>query len=173
MAQVILGPCCTSVELSRIRDTPTDDDREFFVMAWCWHPNFIEEEKIIFIPEPRVAGVAEDERTADPGLRYLVRTRVIAYQDWSMPPGTPDDLDGDNGHGNDDDDDGSRRPTTDDGRDVVPAVKWTSPTTAMDKKEKIPTTTTEGRMMGNKVCTYVRTCIYMEIPSYSTNYIRT
>ncbi|CAD6267144.1 unnamed protein product [Miscanthus lutarioriparius] len=49
------------------------------------------------------------------------------------------------------DDDGSnRRPTTDDGRDVVPAVKWTSPTTAMDKKEKIPTTTTEGRMMGNK-----------------------
>ena len=74
--------------------------------AWCWHPNFIEEEKIIFILEPRVAGVAEDERTADPGLRYLVRTRVIAYQDWSTPPGTPDDLGGDNGHGNDDDDDG-------------------------------------------------------------------
>ena len=106
VAQAILGPCCTSVELSRIRDTPADDDREFFVMAWCWHPNFIEEEKIIFIPEPRVAGVAEDERTADLGLRYLVRTRVIAYQDWSMPPGTPDDIGGDNGHGNDDDDDG-------------------------------------------------------------------
>jgi hypothetical protein len=70
-----------------------------------------------------------------------------------------------------DDDDGSRRPTIDDDRDVVPAVKGTSPTTAMDKKEKIPTTTTEGRMMGNN--TYVRTCIYMKIPSYSTNYIRT
>ena len=31
-------------------------------------------------------------------------TRVIAYQDWSTPPGTPNDLGGDNGHGNDDDD---------------------------------------------------------------------
>lgn len=61
-----------------------------------------------------------------------------------------------------DDDDGSRRTMTDDGRDVVPAAKGTSSTTAMelDKKEKIPTTTTEGIMMGNKVCAYVRVSIW-------------
>jgi len=38
VAQVVLGPSCTDVELIDRRDTPVDDDREFFVIAWCWHP---------------------------------------------------------------------------------------------------------------------------------------
>jgi len=60
-----------------------------------------------------------------------------------------------------DDDGGSRRPTSDDGRDVVPAEKGTSSTTAMGKKEKVvPTTTMEGMMMANKVRTYVRVSIW-------------
>lgn len=56
VAQAILGPCCTNIELTRPRDIPDDDDTEFFITAWCWHPRFIREEQIIFIPEPPIPG---------------------------------------------------------------------------------------------------------------------
>jgi hypothetical protein len=36
-------------------------------------------------------GVVVDDHL--PGLRYLVRARLVAYQDWSTPPPSP----GDNG----------------------------------------------------------------------------
>ncbi|CAD6262680.1 unnamed protein product [Miscanthus lutarioriparius] len=78
---------------------PPDDDREFFVAAWCLHPRFIPDEKIIFIPKPnvRIPGdalyVHADEIIHDklPGLRYLVRLRIVEYQDWSTPPLSGDD----------------------------------------------------------------------------------
>lgn len=34
-AQIVLGRSCCEVSLSEFRDTPEDDDREFFVEAWC------------------------------------------------------------------------------------------------------------------------------------------
>lgn len=52
VAQTILGPSCTEVELVRMRDVPDDDDREMFAKAWCWHPHFIRPEQLVFIPEP-------------------------------------------------------------------------------------------------------------------------
>jgi hypothetical protein len=71
MAQVVLGPSCCDVQLSQFRDILDDDDREFFVQAWCWHPSFIERQKLIFVPEPPALGVYV-EPTSAPGLRYLV-----------------------------------------------------------------------------------------------------
>ena len=72
VAQVVLGPSCTDVELIDRRDTPVDDDREFFVTAWCWHPQFILDEQIIYIREPRVSGVALEVQESALGLRYLI-----------------------------------------------------------------------------------------------------
>lgn len=51
-AQVILGPSCANIELVRPCDVAADDDREFFVMAWCLHPSFIQDEQMVFIPKP-------------------------------------------------------------------------------------------------------------------------
>ena len=51
-AQIILGPSCSGIEITRLRDIPDDDDREFFVKAWCKHPDLIEDEQTISIPEP-------------------------------------------------------------------------------------------------------------------------
>lgn len=41
VAQTILGPSCANVEVARLRDIPDDDEHEFFVTAWCFHPRFI------------------------------------------------------------------------------------------------------------------------------------
>ena len=97
-AQTVLGPSCAEVQETPIRDVPEDDDHEYFVIAWCWHPSFIDPECIIFIPEPHVA-VGENENLLR-GMRYVLRCRVVAYQDWSTPPGSP--IGGDNGHEGDD-----------------------------------------------------------------------
>jgi hypothetical protein len=99
VAQAILGPSCAGVEVARPRDNPDDDDREYFVTAWCWHPRFIPDEQITFIPEPRLPGACEAARSELPGLRYLVRLRVVAYQDRNTPPPSP----ADDGHRDDDD----------------------------------------------------------------------
>jgi hypothetical protein len=32
-AQIILGSCCSDVQLTDLRDTPEDDNTEFFVVA--------------------------------------------------------------------------------------------------------------------------------------------
>lgn len=91
VAQTVLGPTCAEVNFSDFRDRPLLDDREFFVSAWCWHPSFIHSEQVIFIPDPHYPGVVVDDHLL--GLRYLVRARLVAYQDWSTPPPSP----GDNG----------------------------------------------------------------------------
>lgn len=100
VAQAILGPSCTNIEVARLRDVPDNDDREFFVTAWCWHPRFTLEEQIIFIPEHVIPGACEDLRTERPGLRYLVCLRLVVFQDWTTPPPSP------GGAGNEGDDDG-------------------------------------------------------------------
>lgn len=102
MAQSILGASCSNVEVARARNIADDDDREFFVTAWCWHPRFIPQEQIAFIPESPVPGAAEELRSGLPGLRYLVTLRLVPYQDWNTPPPSPpDDGSGtdDGGHG--------------------------------------------------------------------------
>lgn len=89
--QTILGPACADVEVVWPRDVPVDDGREFFVAAWCLHPRFIPDEKILFIPEPHVPYPVEDAQDELRGLRYLVRIRVVAFQDWNTPPASPGD----------------------------------------------------------------------------------
>jgi len=101
-AQTILGPSCANIEVVWPHNVPEDDGREFFVAAWCSHPRHIPDESVIFIPEPGVAipeGTVQEEL---PGLRYLVRVRLVAFQDWSLPPDSPDGGNhggGDGGHG--------------------------------------------------------------------------
>jgi len=94
VAQFILGLAYVNPTPFDFRDRPTIDDHEFFVSAWCWHPSFIPTEVVIFIPKPHVLGVLPPELWASgahlPGLRYPVRTRLVAYQDWGAPPGSPD-----------------------------------------------------------------------------------
>lgn len=51
-AQIILGPSCANVTVVPSGDASMDDDREFFVTAWCLDPRFIPDEEVIFIPEP-------------------------------------------------------------------------------------------------------------------------
>ena len=93
VAQRFLGSACGKLELSSFRDRPDIDDREFFVSAWCWHPSFINAEGVIFIPEPHIPGVLPPEAWGHdahlPGLRYRVRARLVAYQDWASSPGSP------------------------------------------------------------------------------------
>jgi hypothetical protein len=79
MAQTILGPSYVGIEVVRPHDVADDDDREFFVKAWCWHPRYIEH--IIFIPEPSLPGAGEELRTALPGLHYPIQVRLVAYRD--------------------------------------------------------------------------------------------
>lgn len=87
VAQTALGPACANLDFSDYRDRPLIDDREFFVSASCWHPSFIHPQQIVYIPEPRVPGVVFDDHL--PGLTYLVRARLVAYQDWRAPPAAP------------------------------------------------------------------------------------
>jgi len=54
VAQTVLGMVCAEVQFSDFRDRPLIADREFFVTAWCWHPSFIRNEQVIYIPELRV-----------------------------------------------------------------------------------------------------------------------
>lgn len=88
VAQIILGSSCAWVEVAPPEALHDDDDeREFFVAAWCVHPQLIPDEKIIAIPEPYVhdpCGVLslrleEIIHTELPSLAYLVRLRVIEF----------------------------------------------------------------------------------------------
>lgn len=93
VAQAILGRACARVEPAPPDAICEDDDREFFVAAWCLDPRLVPEEQSIFIPEPGVAvpGGAlyldADETVLDNllGLRYVVRVRIVEVQDWSLP----------------------------------------------------------------------------------------
>lgn len=125
MAQSILGTACAHLELAPQDVTPQDDDREFFVAAWCLDSIFIPDEKVIFIPEPnvRIPGNAlyldADETVLNklPGLRYLVQIRVVEFQDWSTPPPSSDEEGRDYGNGDGDSDDNNfngRHPGLDD-----------------------------------------------------------
>lgn len=99
VAQAILGTACTHIKLAPQEVTPSDDDREFFVAAWCLDLSFIPNKKILFISEPnaRISGNAlyleADEVVLNklPRLHYLVRLCVIEYQDWSTPLPSSDD----------------------------------------------------------------------------------
>ncbi|CAD6340563.1 unnamed protein product [Miscanthus lutarioriparius] len=117
MAQTILGQACAWIVPAPPEVAPVDDDREFFVAAWCLHPWLISDEESIFVPEPRarVPGDALDLRADESvlhgflGLRYRVRLRIVECQDWNTPPpslegglvgGDPDDDDSDDSNFN-------------------------------------------------------------------------
>jgi len=111
VTQTALGPSCTQVEIA-LPEAVDDDDRELFVACWCVHPRLIPDEKITGIPEPQVhvhEGPlylrAEEVIHAElPALTYLVRLRIVEFQDWTTPLSLPDD---DGWGGRDDDDDSS------------------------------------------------------------------
>lgn len=89
VAQVILGSGCAHTEVVRPCDAPEDDEREFFATAWCLDPRSIVEEQVVFIPEPPIPGAVEEGMSELPGLRYTVRLRLVALQDWTTPPASP------------------------------------------------------------------------------------
>lgn len=68
---------------------------EFFVSSWCAHPDLVPDEVIMVVPEPEREQdgglplyLRPHEITHDdvPALRYLVRIRLIEFQDWHTPP---------------------------------------------------------------------------------------
>ena len=77
--QTILSPACADVEVILPRDMPVDDGCEFFIVAWCMHPCFIPNKKIIFIPEPRIHNPVEAIQAELPSLCYLVQLRLAAF----------------------------------------------------------------------------------------------
>lgn len=83
MAQSLHGPTCAEISIVRPSEVPNDDDQEFFVTAWCSDLMLIPDEQILVIPEPRALSPAEAALSVLPGLRYLVRIRLVAYQDWT------------------------------------------------------------------------------------------
>lgn len=96
-AERILGSSCASIE-----PAPAT------VAAWCVHPSFIPQEKLIGIPVsetpfvvvpplyPREHEVIHSELTV---LRYRVRIHIIEVQDWtSRPPPYDDEALGDSGN---------------------------------------------------------------------------
>jgi hypothetical protein len=71
------------------------------VAAWCAHPDLIPDEKIMAVPEKE-----EEEHDGGPllflrpwemihsevpAMRYLVRLRIVEYQDWHSPPPSEDE----------------------------------------------------------------------------------
>jgi len=101
IAARILGMSCAGVEIAPPEVVPEDDDHELFVAAWCIHPKLVPNEKIMAIPEPVFLGEHEG-MTEPPALRYLVRCRVVEFQDWSVLRHTSDDDDGYGGPNDDD-----------------------------------------------------------------------
>lgn len=108
-AERILCSSCARLEEAP-QTVARDDLREYFVAAWCIHPRFIPQQKIIAIPEPEVPVVVEAPlylrahemvRSELPALRYLVRIRVVETQDWTSPPSSSgDDAPGDSDDSN-------------------------------------------------------------------------
>ena len=108
-AQIILGSSCAEVKVVRPSDVAADDEREFFVTAWCADPRFIPMEEVLFVPEPRVMA------------RWLLPRCLRAFATWSgygwwrtktgpppaSPPGPGDD---DTCHGGDGSQVGSEGP---------------------------------------------------------------
>lgn len=88
-AQAILGRACARIEVVRLANVPVDDDWEFFITAWCLDPHLIPDEKIMFIPEPQIHNPVQASSVELPGLWYLVRLRVVAFEDWNPPPASP------------------------------------------------------------------------------------
>jgi hypothetical protein len=101
VAQAILGSAGAKVEFANPDAlSDPDDERELFVASWCAHPDLVADEVIMAIPEP------EEEHDGGPplflrphniihyevpALRYLVRIRLIEFQDWHTPPTSSDD----------------------------------------------------------------------------------
>lgn len=94
-AQAILGSSSAKVDIADPEALlDPNDERELFVEAWCAHPDIIPDENIMAVPEPeeehdggsplylRPHEIIHDEV---PMLRYLVRLRLVEFQDWHTP----------------------------------------------------------------------------------------
>lgn len=54
-----------------------EDMSEFFVCAWCFHPDFVPQEVVIAVPEPEVPFVVEPP----PFLRQheIIRSELLSH----------------------------------------------------------------------------------------------
>jgi hypothetical protein len=101
VAQAILGSAGVKVEIANPEAVADpDSERELFVSTWCVHPDLIPDEMIMAIPEPEAEHDGSSPlylrpweviHTEVPALRYLVRLRLIEFQDWRTPPTSDDD----------------------------------------------------------------------------------
>jgi hypothetical protein len=101
VVQSILGSSSAKVEIAdpeAINDP--DDERELFIATWCAQLNLIPDEMIMAIPEPKEEHNGgpllflrswEIIHSEVPALRYLVRLRLVEFQDWHTPPPSNDD----------------------------------------------------------------------------------
>lgn len=96
VAQAVLANAGAKVECAAPEAvSDPNDERELFVVAWCAHLDLVPDEMMIAIPEPepehdggpllflRPWEIIHDEV---PALRYLVRLRLVEFQDWHTPP---------------------------------------------------------------------------------------
>lgn len=118
VAQAVLGTAGAKVQIADLEALSDPDcEREFFVSAWCAHPDLVPDEVIMAVPEPEephdggpplYLRPEEIVHSEVPALRYLIHIRIIEFQDWHTPPPSSDDeFDGgrdDEGDGDDSDD---------------------------------------------------------------------
>ncbi|CAD6338683.1 unnamed protein product [Miscanthus lutarioriparius] len=100
-AHAILGSASAKMDIANPDAlVDPDDERELFVAAWCAHHDLVLDEMIMAVPEPeeehdgssplylRPHEIIHDKV---PALRYLVRLRIIEFQDWHTPPTSSDE----------------------------------------------------------------------------------
>ncbi|KAG0526126.1 hypothetical protein BDA96_06G118600 [Sorghum bicolor] len=95
VAEQLLGSSCAQVELASSDDDGVDDDDA----PWCLHPMLVPEQKLLVIPEPPephepgILFLREHEiiHSHLPILHYLVRLRVVEYQDWAVSSSSSED----------------------------------------------------------------------------------
>jgi hypothetical protein len=100
-AQAILVSSCVNIDIANPEAlADLDDERELFVAAWCAHSDRIPDEKIMAVLEleeehhggpPLYLRPHEIIHDEVPALRYLVRLRLIEFQDWHTPLPSSDD----------------------------------------------------------------------------------
>ncbi|RLN35525.1 hypothetical protein C2845_PM03G29060 [Panicum miliaceum] len=97
-ARTVLDTSCS--DLVEAPPELTDDHRKkFFICAWCFHPDLVPQQKLVFIPEPPEpydeSGLFlrphEIIHSKHDGLWYNVKIRIVEVQDWNLPSGSSDD----------------------------------------------------------------------------------
>ncbi|RLN09848.1 hypothetical protein C2845_PM11G18690 [Panicum miliaceum] len=98
-ARFVLETSCSDL-IEAPPELTGDDQRKFYICAWCFHPDLVPQQKVIFIHEPPEQYVEsglflrphEIIQSKHDGLRYNVHVRIIEVQDWNLPSDSSDDV---------------------------------------------------------------------------------